>query len=276
MLRRLYDFVSLFKEYIVFALLLSISVALLALNDSPQIRTLRSITVVTVGLLQDAVGIIPNYFDLRGENQVLREMNLTLADEVNRLREAKLENLHLRQMLGLKEQRQFGYQTANVIGKNLQLLRNTITLDVGENDGVRPMMPVVTDNGLAGRIVATGPRYAVAQILFNKDLRVSAKVQRSRVDGIARWDGGARLLLTNVAKALDVQAGDVVITSEYSSMFPSGIRIGIVVSARPVEGSLFQAVEIMPGVDFTRMEQVFIITAIPDSARIALERRFRE
>jgi cell shape-determining protein MreC len=59
-------------------------------------------------------------------------------------------------------------------------------------------------------------------------------------------------------------------------MFPSGIRIGIVVSARPVEGSLFQAVEIMPGVDFTRMEQVFIITAIPDSARIALERRFRE
>jgi rod shape-determining protein MreC len=276
MLRRLYEFGYLFKEYFILAFFVVLSIALLTLNDTPQIRMIRSITVMSAGVLQDVFGAIPNYFDLRGENQVLRELNLSLADEVSRLREARLENLRLRQLLSLKERAQFAYVAANVIGKNLQLLRNTVTLDVGEADGVVAMMPVVTDNGLVGKVVATSGHYAVAQLLFNEDIRVSAKIERSRVDGIIRWEGGNRLLLTNVAKTLDVQAGDVVITSEYSSMFPPGIRVGVVFSAHPLEGSLFQIVEVAPGVDFPHLEEAFVLMAVPDSARIALERRFRE
>ncbi len=275
-MRRLYEFVFLFKEYLVVGVLLAVSVALLALNDDSQIRNIRSVAVVSVGTLQDALGIIPNYFDLRRENHVLRELNLTLADEVNRLREARLENLRLRQLLGLKERGEFGFVAANVIGKNLQLLRNTVTLDAGERNGVRADMPIVTENGLAGKIVATSSRFAVAQILYNKDIRVSAKIERSRVDGIIRWEGGSTLALQDVAKTLDIQAGDVVITSEYSSFFPPGIRVGVITSARGAEGSLFQSVEVKPAVDFSRLEEVFVITSIPDSDRIALERRPRE
>ncbi len=276
MIQRLYEFVFLFKEYLVVGVLLAVSVTLLALNDDPQIRTIRTVAVVSVGTLQDAVGIIPNYFDLRRENHVLRELNLTLADEVNRLREARLENLRLRQLLGLKERGEFGFVAANVIGKNLQLLRNTVTLDAGERNGVRADMPIVTENGLAGKIVATSSRFAVAQILYNKDIRVSAKIERSRVDGIIRWEGGSTLALQDVAKTLDIQAGDVVITSEYSSFFPPGIRVGVITSARGAEGSLFQSVEVRPAVDFSRLEEVFVITSIPDSDRIALEHRPRE
>jgi rod shape-determining protein MreC len=276
MMRRLYEFVFLFKEYLVVGVLLAVSVMLLALNDDSQIRTIRSVTVLSVGMLQDAMGIIPNYFDLRRENHVLRELNLTLADEVNRLREARLENLRLRQLLGLKEREEFGFVAANVIGKNLQLLRNTVTLDAGERNGVLADMPVVTENGLVGKIVATTSRFAVAQILYNKDIRVSAKIERSRVDGIIRWEGGSALTLQDVAKTLDVQAGDVVITSEYSTYFPPGIRIGVVSSARGAEGSLFQSVEVRPAADFSRLEEVFIITSVPDSERAALERRIRE
>jgi len=275
-MRRVYEFLFLFKEYLVVGVLLAVSVILLAMNDGSQIRTIRSLAVVSVGMLQDAVGIIPNYFDLRRENQVLRELNVTLADEVNRLREARLENLRLRRLLGLKVRGEFGFVAANVIGKNLQLLRNTVTLDAGEWNGVHTDMPVVTENGLAGKIVATSGRFAVAQILYNKDIRVSAKIERSRVDGIIRWEGGPTLVLQDVAKTLDVRTGDVVITSEYSSFFPPGIRIGVVVSASGAEGSLFQSIEVGPAVDFSRLEEVFVITSVPDSERIAVEHRVRE
>jgi rod shape-determining protein MreC len=276
MIKRLYEFVFLFKEYLVVGVFLAISAVLLAQNDNPQIRTLRSLTVVTVGMLQDALGIIPNYLDLRRENRVLRELNVTLSDEVSRLREARLENLRLRHLLGLKEKREFSLIAANVIGKNLQLLRNTVTLDAGERNGVRADMPVVTENGLAGKVVATSGHFAVAQVLYNKDIRVSAKVERSRVDGIIRWEGGPMLTLQDVAKSLDVQSGDVVITSEYSSFFPPGIRIGVVASARGAEGSLFQSIEVRPAVDFSRLEEVFVITSVPDSERVALERQVRD
>lgn len=273
MLKRAYDILSQFREYLLVSVYLAVSVALLAVNENEQIRTLRSLTVVAVGFLQENFAFLPNYLDLRAENSALRELNLSLSDEVNRLRESRLENIRLRQLLGLLERPAFTMVSATVVGKNLQLLRNTITINVGSAQAVALHMPIVTDQGLVGKVIAVGPHYAIGQILFNKDLRVSAKIQRSRVDGIIRWDGGGSLSMQNVVKTMDVRAGDVVITSDYSSIFPPGIRIGVVSATRQVPGSLFQAIDVTPAVNFLRLEEVAVITATPDSGRIALERR---
>jgi len=102
---------------------------------------------------------------------------------------------------------------------------------------------------------------------------VSARIQRSRVNGIVRWTGGSELQFAHVPKTLDVVEGDVVITSEFSSLFPSGIRIGIVTSTRQLPGELFQAITVHPSVDFDRLEEVFVAKVVPDSSRVALERR---
>lgn len=275
MLKRIYDILFAFKEYALLILLLTVSVGLIASNDRPQIRAIRSVTVGVLGSAQNLIGVIPNYFNLRSENRILREQNLTLSEEVNRLREARLENIRLRRMLGLRDTASSRTIAARVIGKSLQLLRNTITINVGERDGIRPLMPVVTERGLVGKVVATSAGYAVAQVLFHRDMRISGKVQRSRADGIVAWEGGSTLVLRNIAKTLDVQPGDVVITSEYSSLYPPGIRVGTVSLARQVPGSLFQSVELVPSVDFATLEEVFVIPVTPDSARLALEASFQ-
>jgi rod shape-determining protein MreC len=275
MLKRLYDIVLLLKEYVVVAVFLSVSVFLLAFNDTPQMREIRAYAIVAVGLLQNSLSVLPNYLNLRRENEALRELNLALSDEVSRLREGKLENLRLRQLLNLKELGEHRYTGANIVGKNLQLLRNTITLDVGENEGVQVNMPIVSERGLVGKVISTTGHYSIGQILLNKDVRVSAKVQRSRVDGIVRWDGGHDLLLQNVARTDDVQTGDLVITSDYSAFFPKGIKVGVVSETRPLPGSLFQAVTVKPAVDFTALEEVFVMQFKADSSRTVLEQRGR-
>lgn len=275
MVKRLYEIFLLFKEYVVLACCLSLSVLLLAFNDTPQVRVIRSYTVVGFGLLQDAASVLPNSISTRRDIDALRKMNLALTDEVSRLREAKLENLRLREMLELKKRGDYRYITASVVGKNLQLLRNTITIDAGENDGVRPNMPIVNESGLVGRVTGTSGAYAIGQILLNRELRVSAKVQRSRVDGILRWNGGATLELTAVARTLDVQPGDIVITSEYSAFYPEGLKIGIVTRAEQIPGSLYQQVDVAPAVDFTRLEEVFVVDLLPDSSRMVLESQNR-
>jgi rod shape-determining protein MreC len=271
MLKRAYDILYEFRAYAVAGACFAASFLMLATNDSVQIRTIRSLAVGTVGVLQEGVAVVPSYFALKRENDLLRTMNLRLSDEVNRLREARLENIQLRQMLSLRQRPPARFIAASVVGKNLQLLRNTVTLDAGARDGVLPQMPVITEAGLAGKVISTGERYAIAQLLLNRDLRVSAKIQRNRVDGIVRWEGGRTLGLHNVAKTLDVQPGDVVITSEYSGIFPPGIRIGVVESTRNVPGSLFQSIAVVPVVDFQRLEQVAVIASAGDSARFALE-----
>lgn len=273
MVKQLYHIFLLFKEYLLLALFVVVSIALLANNDTPQIRVVRSLTIMAVGTLQNTVGFIPDYFALSRENRALREENLTLSEEVNRLREARLENIRLRQLLDLKQRGEYRYISATIVGRQQQPLRNSITIDVGERDSVRNGMPVVTDEGLAGRVVSTSNHFSIAQLLLHTDLRVSAKVQRSRVDGIIRWDEGSSLLLSNVAKTLDVQKGDVVITSEYSSLFPRGIRIGVVESTRQIPGQLFLDVRVKPAADFSRMEEVFVVRYVPDSTRVLLEQR---
>jgi rod shape-determining protein MreC len=273
MVKRVYDIVLLFKEYVLLALYLLLAIALLALNDTPQIRTIRSLTLAVTGTLQSALSVLPNYFGLYDQNRILRELNLTLSDEVSRLREAKLENIRLRRMLGLKDRAPLQYIAANVVGVQNQPLRNSITIDVGARDSVRTDMPVVTDQGLVGKVVAVSGAHAIVQLLLHKDMRVSAKDQRSRVDGIIRWEGGAYLSLSNVAKSLDVQVGDAVVTSEYSSLFPRGVRIGVVASVSQPFGHLFHTIEVAPAVDFARLEEVFVVVHSVDSTLAGLERQ---
>ncbi len=270
MLERLYNLFLQFKEYVLLAGLVVLSFVLLSLNDKPQVRRIRTIATVAMGVVQGQLSFIPRYFRLKGENEALRRVNIELSDETNQLRDAKLENIRLRSLLGLKERSDYPLCAANVISKNLTLLRNSLTLDVGTDDGIGPSMPVLSEAGLVGVIVAASEHYSVANILLNTDFRASAKVQRSRVDGILAWDG-QNLALKNVAKTLDVRQGDVLVTSEYSSTYPADIRIGLISNVREQTGSLFKEVLVAPSVDFVRLEQVFVLRALPDSEKVALE-----
>lgn len=272
MIERLYALFIAFKEYAVLTLLVLLSLLLLALNNNAQIRQIRSVVTVVLGMTQDQLSFIPRYVGLRHENEVLRRINIELADEANRLREAKLESFRLRQLLGLKEESKYTFIAARVVGKNLTLLRNTITLDVGAAVGIKPFMPVMSEAGLVGVVTSVSNRYCVAHVLLNTDFRASAKVQRSRVDGILAWDG-RQLTLNNIAKTLDVKVGDVIITSEYSSTYPAGIRIGVVQHVQEQPATLFKTVIIEPSVDFVRLEEVFVLTAVGDQERVELEQR---
>lgn len=270
MFRRLYNFALIFKEYAVLSLLLVVSLILMALGDNTQIRHIRGVATVGFGLVQEQLVFIPRYFSLRSENDMLRRMNIDLADEASRFREARIENDRLRNLLALKESSRYPLIAGKVVGKNLTLLRNTMTLNVGKLNGVLPSMPVVGDGGLVGVVSSVSDHYSVVRILLNADFRASAKVERSRVDGILAWDGDD-LNLSNVAKTLDVAPGDTVITSDYSSMYPPNIRIGVVREVSEQQGSLFKKVYVTPGVNFVRLEEVFVLAYLPDSERTDLE-----
>lgn len=270
MLQRLYDILYQFKEYAVLAGLIAASLILLALNDNPQVKRVRTLATVAYGLLQEQLIFIPNYFSLESENQLLRRTNVELADQANRLREERLENIRLRQLLELRQQLPFEVVAGQVIGKNLTLLRNILTIDIGRANGIQPLMPVIGDGGLVGIVVSVSEHYAVVNLLLNIDFRASAKIERSRVDGIVAWDGN-NLTLKNIAKTLDVKVGDVVLTSTYSSMFPADIRIGVVSDVREQAGTLFKTIIVTPSVDFVKLEEVFVLTSEPDSERADLE-----
>jgi rod shape-determining protein MreC len=272
MFQRLYDILYEFREYAILAVLIVVSFVLMAMNDNPQIKQIRAISAVIFGGMEEQLSFIPTYFGLKAENELLHHINIELADEAQRLREAKLENLRLRQLLGLKDQLPYKLIAARIVNKNLTLLRNTITINIGSSDSIQQYMPVVSDGGLIGIVTAVTKHYSTINILLNTEFRVSGKVQRSRVDGIVMWDGKT-LSLKNVPKMRDVKVGDVITTSEYSNTFPPDIRIGLVSDVHEQPSALFKSITIEPGVDFVKLETVFVMAYAQDKERVELEQR---
>ncbi len=267
MLQRLYDILYVFRAYAILSALIILSLILMMMNDNPQVKQIRALSTVVFGVMQEQLSFVPAYFGLKSENRILRRINVELADEAQRLREAKLENLRLRQLLGLKDQLPYPLISARIINKNLLLFRNTLTLNSGSADGIQQYMPVICDGGLVGLVTSVTKHYSIVNILLNTDFRASAKIQRSRIDGIVAWDGKT-LNLKNVPKTRDIRIGDVVSTSEYSNIFPPNIRIGLVSDVREQAGSLFKSITIAPGVDFVKLEEVFVAVYAPDSERV--------
>lgn len=274
-MKKLGYFILDLKEYVTLAILIVISLILIFLNDNPQIRFLRAAAITSFGTVQSGISAIPNVFEIEKENKILRENNIKLANEIASLKESKLENIRLTRLLNFKDKNNLGVVSARIINKSLLQTRNTITLNVGDKDSIAVNMPVITDAGLVGRIVATSRNYSIAQILYNKDLRITVKVQRNRIDGILSYDGVENLVVNNIQKSADVNVGDVIITSEYSNIYPAGIPIGTVTETGHLD-NLFKKVVVTPTVNFSILEEVFVLKFITSQERAELEKAFQK
>jgi rod shape-determining protein MreC len=262
------------KDYLILSVLVVFSLSFIFTNDNSQIRFLRGVAVMMFGTVQSGLSSIPNVFDLQQENNILRENNIRLSNENSNLREAKLENIRLTKLLQFKQASGLNLVSAKIVNKSVVQSRNTITLNVGESDSVYVNMSVITDQGLVGKIVSTSKDFSIAQILINKDMRVTVKVQRSRVDGILYYDGVSNLLVKNVQKNSDVKPGDILITSDYSNIFPPGIPVGIITETGNLD-NLFKKVVVSPLIDFSRLENVFVLKYLSNQERYLLEKNFQ-
>ncbi len=195
------------------------------------------------------------------ENDALRDQNLRLSLELLKLREAQLENARLHALLDFKPRQatEKSYIVARVIARNPARIANTILIDVGTDEGIQTRMPVVTADGLVGRVVEVHGSTAIVLLLINHNCRVSAVVQRhSRVNGIVSFEDGT-FYLKNVSLRGDIEVGDLIVSSGLGELFPKGLYVGQVVKVGDEAEGLFREVILAPGVNFHNLEEVFVL-----------------
>lgn len=240
------------------------------MGDISQMGGFRTIIIGSTGWLQEAFAWIPNPAAIRSENQALRDLNRQLSAEVIKMRKSLIENQRLKNMLNLKDTNQLELISAEVIGKNSIQMRNYITLNKGKSAGIHEGMSVRTDAGLVGTIIGVSSHYSFVELLDNRNVKISAKILRTQIDGIIGWEGGEYLILQNIPTSFDVKSGDVVITSNYSNKYPQDVPIGKILRVEKDPGSLFHKIIIEPFAQFNSLEQVFIIKYVPDPERLKL------
>jgi len=248
-----------------FTLLLAVVVSLIFIFNSsqPQIEAVRSWLVDQFAYLQRQISWYRGLIGMSEETARLRLRATELMLENSALREALLENHRLRRLLAFKEREPRRVVSARVIAKREHALSRELELDVGRRHGVAPNMAVVTPAGLAGKILDARENTSTMQVIENLNFKASARVQRSRVFGIVEFQESEGLLLNSVAKKSNVGRGDVVVTSEISSIFPEGIRIGMVEEIKKEKPSLFMDITLTPAVAVSQLEEVFVVVATP-------------
>jgi rod shape-determining protein MreC len=262
-----------FKEYFILVFLIIISLIILSFNHSPAIRNVRAVAFGTFATITSVINDLFSTTRLKGENARLREVNAELMLEVNRLRQYGLENEELKGLLKLKDSLQYPLIPARIAAKSFSISQSTITLNVGSKEGVHPGMPVINDQGLLGVIYSTSEDYSIARTLKNRDLKLTVKDERSRIDGIMKWNG-EDLVIIDVPKTYDIEPGDRVITSELSSIISIPLPVGRVIGLSKVQTGIFNEVKVKPLVDFSRAEHVFVIAIVESKQKNQLELNF--
>lgn len=275
-MQRIIAFITKYKEYFSFTLLVIISLFLISMGNVTRIGGFRTVVIGGMGWFQSIFSFIPNPLALKSENQALRELNLQYSSEITKMRQALLENKNLRMMLGYRKTLDKPFVVAEVVGRTTIEMRNYLTLDVGKNNGVEEGNPVRNDAGLVGIVLAASGNYSLVELVQNRDIKVAAKVLRSGYPGLIVWEGGEEYVMKDMPKSYDVKKGDMIVTSDFSNKYPAGVPIGYVSKAIEEKGELFLKVLVKPLVNFSTLQQVFVLKYLPNPEHNRLIRELDE
>ncbi len=255
------EVVQIYRSYFIFLIYLTVAILLFQTNTNPQINFLQRRLYYVSAVIGKALWESRATPNPEATIRALRDQNIDLTKRNLVLEDAYLENVRLRQMLQFAQRFPIPSRPARIVAKAPDPKINAVVINKGTGEGIHLNQAVMTDHGLAGRIIYTDEHYAVCQLMLDETFRVAAKIQRTRLNGIVQWQGEPNeVQFYGVLKNLDVRVGDVILTSEYSEYFPPNFMIGVVSRVNNEVSGIFKDIRVRTAVDFNRVEEVFVVT----------------
>ncbi|MFH1196917.1 MAG: rod shape-determining protein MreC [bacterium] len=262
-----------FKEYVILTILLLISLILLANNDNPQIKNLRSMALANFAVINSLSTNFTDLFSSDSEMMELKRKNAELMMEINRFREYAYQNYELRNLITLKDTTKYPLISAKIVSKLVSSTQGNMIVSVGSNDGIKIGMPVIHAAGLVGMVVEVTDRFSLVRTLQNSNFKLAVRDQRSNVEGILTWDG-SDLIIKNIPTTNDVQIGDRVVTSDFSTIIPPSLSVGLIQKRVSVVSGLLSNIVVHPYVDFASINNVFVVNLVLDRQLEDIELNF--
>jgi rod shape-determining protein MreC len=175
------------------------------------------------------------------------------------LKELKLSNHRLRNLLNFEKTMTDRVLSAEVIGKDPSPWFKTVLIDKGKNDGVETGMAVVVPKGIAGQVTDVSANYSKVLLIIDHNSAVDALVQNDRARGIIKGGTAEQCIFKYVLRKHDIKIGDIVVSSGLDGVFPKGLAVGYVSGVIKPKSGIFQEVTVTPYVDFEKLEEVLIV-----------------
>ncbi|GAC1594689.1 MAG: hypothetical protein NVS4B10_02560 [Myxococcales bacterium] len=272
---------SLFKRYrepifVAFLLAAPFLVFMSKARRGPSLNPIDQVVVrltapVERALTGAAFGVIDHWkgyvwlHGVREQNEVLRRELAREHALAQRSQELVAENLRLKGLLDFADkQRPLRMTPAVVIAAGASPHSHTLRIARGTDDGVQRGAAVIAPDGIIGTVAQVTPGYADVQLITSPLSAVPALSQRTRSRSTVKGIGDStRGRLEYALRTDDLQEGDLLLTAGGSSSFPKGLRIGHVVNVQRRPTGMFLSSEVLPSVDFSRLDEVMVVISDP-------------
>jgi rod shape-determining protein MreC len=219
--------------------------------------TAQSLAEQVPGNLASRRSLGPQLEALRRENQQLR---LVIAQ----LEEARLENARLRLLLGWQNQARWRLKLARVLGRDTANWWRTLRIDLGTRDGLRADLPVLTAEGLVGRLGEVGYTSSQVVLVGDPNCRVSVLVRETGELGVLSASSAGvldhRLVdLTHLPRHTALKPGQTIYTSGQGGLYPAGLPVGAVVDSRSVGYGLSTEARVKLAADSSRLRELWVM-----------------
>ena len=197
----------------------------------------------------------------------LRQRNAELEEEIARL---QVELVEVQQQLTEAEvlsslvdyarsRSENRYIAAAVIGRDPSPFLQYIIINRGSDDDLRRGMPVVTQQGLVGQVVAVTAGAARVQLITDPGSTVNVILEDSEIEAVLTGETTGEISLGLIPQSATLQPGDLIVTSGFGGNFPANLLVGQVSTVRSNAYDLFQSASVQPAVDFSQLEIVLVI-----------------
>ena len=246
-----------------------LAVLSLSLKRAPVVQTAEGVIISLTAPVINGLNSLGDslqrlwrgYFYLVGarkENAELKRQLNEYAQKEVRYQEALLLARRLEALLDLKKQIALPITGARVVAYDPSQWSRCVIVDTGKSEGITVGLPVLSGDGIVGRIVETYPHYAKVMLIVDRNSGADAMVQRTRVRGILQGKGGNRCSLEYVPKNADVEVGDLVLASGLGGIYPAGQVFGRVSHVDKRTHGPFQEIMVTPG-NLSTLEEVLIV-----------------
>lgn len=203
------------------------------------------------------------------ENRVLKKQISRLESDLTTMEEVRKENLRLKQLLSFSEGLSPQRVLAQVVGWDSANEFKVIRINKGTSDGIKVMSPVITDQGLVGYVYRATPNYADVLTILDQNNRVDVVVERTRTHGIVEGVMNFKCALKYVMRNEPVEVGDKLITAGVGGIYPKGVKVGMITDIRKENFGMTLSVEVVPSVDFDKLEEVLVLLPVEEPATTA-------
>lgn len=259
-MQNLLKFIQKYSNFLVFILLEVVAFLLIVQNTAYPKSTFLSTCNSFVAWHYEMVNTVVSYFHLKEENEQLQQENVMLRNQLV---------LYANERERLKEQVTYRYANlqhhfvpAKVIQMHNGGQKNYMTINKGARDGIAAGMGVLGPIGVVGVVSTVGQQFSVViPVISNSGFCVSCRMQKNNKIGTLQWDGKdhSHAILSDIESHVDVQPGDIILTSGLSETFPGDLPVGVVEDAEIKDGDATWTICVKLYTDFSKLSYVQVI-----------------